>query len=114
MPYDGILRNIYVLFSTKYGANFESGSTIYPFVAIATSDSINLVYTILQDTITYTDPYIGGIDYPKHTLRRGSLTNLNIPIAEGTLVGIVAGIRGENVTSEQYGQFAIAGGLFLE
>lgn len=69
---------------------------------------------ILQDTITPTEPYIGGVQYPKHTLRRGSSTNLNIPIAEGTLVAIVAGIRGVNVTSEQFAQFTLSGGLFLE
>lgn len=42
MPYNGILRNIYVLFSSKFGLDIEPGSTIYPFVSLAVSNSVNL------------------------------------------------------------------------
>lgn len=114
LPYDGIVKNIYVLFSSSYTLLFEEGSTIHPFICLAVSTSDDLVYTILQDTLTYTDVYIGGVEYPTHTIRKGSLTNLNIDIAEGTLVAIVAGIIGDNVTTEQYGNFSISGGIFLE
>jgi len=72
------------------------------------------VYTILKETMTFVDPFIGGATYPAHTLRQGELSNLNIPIADGTLVALVLGIIGENVTSMQYVDLAFNGGVLFE
>jgi len=114
MPHDSILRKIYVVFSIPRLQSFEPGSTIQPFVCLAVSHSEDFTFTILQDTITFTDPYAGGIDYPAYTNRSGSLTNLNDAIPEGTLVAIVAGMMAQNITDQVYCSFTIDGGLFLE
>ena len=116
LPYDAVLKKIYVVFATSENDTFSDGATIRPFVCIGTasSEATELAYTILQNTITYTDPLEGGITYPKHTLRWGSLIDLNISLQEGTLVAVIAGIMAENITEPQYGGFVISGGLFLE
>lgn len=114
MPYNAVLQNIHVLFSVSQVVTFEEGATINPFVCLGVSNGNNLVYTILQDTITYTAPYPGGVNIPTHSCVTGAKTGLNIPIAEGTLVGIIAGIQAENVTEEQYAIFNVSGGLYLQ
>lgn len=114
MPYDGILRNIYVLFATRTTMELEAGVIMRPFVCLATLNSDNLVYTVLPETLTYTEPYVGGTTIPKYTLRRGALTGLNVNLPAGTVVGIVLGWRGENVTSEQSTQVSVSGGLYIE
>ncbi|MCL2336556.1 MAG: collagen-like protein [Firmicutes bacterium] len=114
LPRDSIVKNIYVIFSTKWTQNFEPGSVIQPFVCLAVSNTADFTFTILQQTMVLTDTYAGGIDYPEYTNRKGSLTNLNVAIPEGTVVGIVAGIMAENITSQVQGNFLITGGLYLE
>jgi hypothetical protein len=73
-----------------------------------------LSYTIIPETMTYTDTYEGGVQYARHELRWGSLVGLNVALQEGTLVGIIAGITAEEVDSNVYGTFALSGGLQLE
>lgn len=114
MPYDGTVKNIYVLFATRTTLNLEAGIEMYPFVCLAVSNSEQLVFTVLQDTLTYTAPYVGGVEYPKYTVRRGALTGLDIRIPEGTLVAIVAGWRGQGVTEEQSTEISASGGIFVE
>ena len=116
MPYDGILQNIYVLFANRESIYLADGVTMRPFVCLAVSDGRSLAFTILRDTMTYTDPYVGrsGASVSKYSLRRGSSTNLNIELPAGTLVGVVMGWVGEGVTSEQEVRASISGGLFIE
>jgi len=113
MPRDGILRTIYVMFSTKYENSYEEDFIVRPFVCIAVSNADKLVFTILQDTMTYTEPYEVGVEQPISGIKKGSLKNLDIEITEGTLVGIVTGIMRDREGS--FGmQFYISGGLYLE
>lgn len=119
MPHDGIIKNIYVSFGTKSNFYIQGGAIMHPFVCLATlSDAIpdtKLVYTILQDTITYTDPFLGNGDtLPKFEIRKGSSIDINVPIDEGTIVAIVLGWSGENLTEDQLGGFSISGGIFIQ
>jgi len=114
MPRDGILRAIYVLFSTYGYIIFEPGAIIQPFVCLAVSNTNDFVFTVLQNTMTFTDTYVGNGEYPPHVNRRGSLTNLNVAVPEGTLVAIVAGIMAQNITDMVHGTFLVHGGLFWE
>ncbi len=124
MPYDAVVKNIYVLFGAKMSLFLPEGSTLFPFAALAvlTSDTPGqmtggMVFTILQDTLTYSDPFIapaGGGQVPKYTLERGSLTDINVSIPAGSLVGIIVGCRAEGVTSELFVRFSVSGGILLE
>lgn len=114
MPRDAILRTVYVLFHTVYDITFEAGAIIQPFVCLAVSNPEDFIFTILPDTLTFTDTYTGGVDYPPHANRSGSLTNLNIAVPEGTVVAIVAGIMAQNITAAVNGKFSISGSLFFE
>ena len=109
MPYDGVLRNIYVMFATRTTLNLDAGITMRPFVCLAVLNSENLVYTVLPETLTYTEPYVGGAEIPKYTLRRGEV---NLPA--GTVVTIVLGWEGTGVTTEQQMQVSVSGGLFIK
>lgn len=117
LPYNATLQNIYVTFANRSQLLFDVGVIMRPFVCIAVSDTTNLAFTILQNTMTFTEPYIGGGDelyIPKYSLRSGSLTNLNVALTAGRLVGIVMGWIGEGVSSEEIAQFSISGGILLE
>lgn len=118
MPQGGVVRSFYVTFGSQGGAVIEDGAVMEPFacLAIATPNSAQnqLIYTIVQDTITYTEPYIGtGNNIPTYAIRNGSKTDLDVVIPEGVLVGIVVGWRGENVTTEQSGAFSVFGGIYV-
>lgn len=113
MPRDAVLRTIHVLFCNDY-LYFEENSSVRPFVCLAVSDGNALVFNILKDTIVYVDPYPGGVEILPHTFRKAALSDLDIKIAEGSLVAIIAGMVAENVTQEQNGRFSISGGLYLE
>ncbi len=118
MPQAGTVRSIYVTFASQGVGFIDAGATMYPFACLATAtpNSIQnqIIYTILEDTITYTEPYLGtGNDIPTLVIRSGSKTNLDVEILEGTLVAIVVGWRGENVTAQQEGSFAIFGGIYM-
>ena len=110
------MRKIYVVYATATTLEFPEGSTIRPFVCIgvASPESAVLSYTIIPETMTYTSTYAGGVEYQRHELRWGSLLNLNVPLQEGALVGIIAGIFAENIESNVYGMFVLSGGLMLE
>ena len=116
LPTNAILRKISVKFATTYTQEiFEPGSIARPFACVAVSTGVgNLVYTVLQDTLTFTDPFQGGFMYPGFTLRKGETKNLNIPIAKGTRVAFVAGIMGQNVSMSHYVDLGTSGGLFFE
>jgi len=124
MPYDAVVKNIYVLFGAKLSLFLDDGVTMYPFAALAvlTSDTPGqttggMVFTILQDTLTYSEPFTapeGGGVVPKYTLRRGSTTDINALIPAGSLVGIIVGCRAEGVTTETFGRFSVSGGILLE
>lgn len=124
MPYDAVVKNIYVLFGAKMSVYLLDGVTIFPFASLAvlTSDTPGQVtgemtFTILQNTITYSDPFIappGGGQVPKYTLVRGSQTDINDIIPAGSLVGIIVGIRAEGVTAETAVRFSVSGGILLE
>jgi hypothetical protein len=113
MPYDAVLKNIYVLFRTRGDQDFEDGATIRPFVCLAVSHTDDMIFTILKNTVTHTEPYecIGG---SINGIRRGFLADLDVEIAAGTHLAIVAGFSAENTIYGQYGDFSISGGLYLE
>ena len=114
MPFDGTLRNIYALFANRSELNLDEGVTMRPFVCLGISNSNALVFNILQDTIVYTAPFVGGTSLPKYSVRRGSLLNLDIPLPAGTLVTVIGGWVGEGVTSEQSTQVSFSGGLYID
>ncbi|SHK05385.1 collagen-like protein, partial [Propionispora hippei] len=124
MPYDAVVKNLYVLFGAKAAVNLEDGVSVYPFAALTVLTSATpgqltggMVFTILQNTITYSSPFIapaGGGVVPKYTLVSGSLTEINEPIPAGSLVGVIMGIRAEGVTTETTVQFSVSGGILLE
>lgn len=113
MPYDGTIKNIYALFGNRYSATLEDGTVLQPFVCLATFDTDELIFTILQDSIVYTEPYIGEVDIPNYEIKKGSLTDLNIEIPEGTAMAIVIGVMGEGLTSGISIQFMVGGGIFI-
>ncbi len=118
MPNDGTVKKLYITFGSKEGLYIEEGATMYPFACLAvanpTSAVNEIVYTILSDTLTYTEPYVNEIPQPQFSIRKGSSVNLDVAIAEGALVAIVTGWRGEDVTMAQYGSFSVFGGLYIE
>lgn len=114
MPFDGTLRNIYALFANRQQLNLEEGVTMRPFVGIAVSNSNALVFNVLQNTIVYGEPYVGGSSIPKYSVRKGSLTGLDVSLPAGTLVTIVGGWQGESKGTEQSTQISFSGGLFIE
>lgn len=114
MPFDGTLRNIYALFANRQQLNLEEGVTMRPFVCIAVSNSNALVFNVLQNTIVYGEPYVGGSSIPKYSVRKGSLTGLDVSLPAGTLVTIVGGWQGESEGAEQSTQISFSGGLFIE
>jgi len=116
LPTDAIVKGINVTFATKYEESiFQPGSTARPFACIAVSNTTtSLVYTLLKETLTFADPFTGGTTYPSHTIRQGELSNLNVPIADGTLVALVVGVVGVNVTLAQYIELSFSGGVLFE
>ncbi|WP_101698550.1 hypothetical protein [Clostridium minihomine] len=114
MPYDGVLKSLYVGFSSSRNFEFQPGVVINPFACIAMCTTDELTYVIQQDTMTYAAPYVGGEPIPQHTLRKGSTIDLNVPLAAGTIVAIVLGIMSEGTTEVQDAQLSITGGLFIE
>lgn len=115
LPHDAILQNIYAVFANRAPLAFEVGVTMRPFVCLGVSDTSSLTFTILQNTMTFTEPYVGTGDIiPKYSLRSGLLENLNTPLTAGTLVCIFAGWMGEGVTSEQMALISVSGGIYLE
>ena len=114
MPYDGVLQSLYVVFSSNYTIEYDSGVVIRPFACIATCNTDDLIYVIQQETMIYTDPYLGGAPIPAHTLRKASATGLSVPLAAGTMVGIVLGIMSEGSVNSQSAQLNASGGLFIE
>ena len=113
MPHDAVLQDVRVLFSALDFIDITPGAAVFPFVAVAVSNTPTLVYTVLQPSITTVDPFFGGVNYPEYTLRKASTSNLNIPVAAGTLVGLVAGIRAQNVPFEQSLEINVSAGLFF-
>jgi hypothetical protein len=116
VPFDATLKKIYVVFSVEEFTGFSPGAVIRPFVCIGTAsaNSADLVYTVLNETMVYTPTLDGGTEYPRHTLRWGSLVDLDVPLPAGTLVAVIAGIMSGNTAESQMGNFAVSGGLFLE
>jgi hypothetical protein len=120
MPRDAIVRNIYVIFGSEQDNELADGITMTPFACLAvatpnsTQNQINFV--IIQNTITYTEQYVGNVTgtIPKFSMRSGSLTNLNEPISAGTLVAIVIGWLGDDTTGAQAGAFSVFGGIYME
>ncbi len=120
MPPDAIVRNIYIIFGSEQDNELAEGITMTPFacLAVATPNSIQnqINFVIIQNTITYTEPYVGDVTgtIPKFSMRSGSLKNLNEPISAGTLVAIVIGWLGDNTTGVQSGAFSVFGGIYME
>ena len=119
MPHAGTVRSIYVTFGSQGVGFLDDGVIMNPFacLAIATPDSAQnqIIYTILEDTITYTESYIGtGNNISTYAIRNGSKTNLNVSITEGALVAIVTGWSGDNVTTPQSGAFSVFGGIYMD
>ena len=118
MPNNGIVRKIYLTIGSKMGNHLSEGVVMFPFACLAAAKPTSLVneivYSIIPETMTYTEPYIGEGTVPKFSIRNGYTTNLDVFLEEGSLVAVVLGWRGENVEEEQYGAFSIFGGIYLE
>ena len=114
LPFDGILENIYVQFATRSSLSLEAGVTMRPFVCLAVAENDDMVFRILPETMTYTEPYTGAANYPPYSIRKGSLTDIDVNIAAGTLVGIVIGWSGEGVSRQMTTQVSVSGGIFIE
>ncbi len=114
MPFDAVLKRIYVLFASQDEFQLADGVTLKPFVMIATCPGEELVYTILADTITYSEPYESGAMIARNSIRKGSLENLELEIPAGTLVAIVCGMQSEGTDQEQHLRAVLSGGLFFE
>ena len=114
MPFDASIKKLYVLFANRNTLYLDEGITMRPFVVLAVAENNNLTYRMLPETLTFTEPYAGGEAIPKYSVRRGSLTDLNVNIPEGTLTAIIGGWMGEGLQQEEYGQVSISGGIYAE
>lgn len=114
MPYDGTLRNFYGVFANRQELFIEEGIILRPFMCLAIGETDRLAFTVLQETLVYFPPYIGGEEIPKYTIRRASQTGLNIPLPAGTLVTIIFGIIAGGTASAQYITASISGGIYIE
>lgn len=116
MPYTGVLESIYLVYSSG-SMGFSEDISIYPFACIAICEptNLNLVFTILPETKTYTQPYQGepGVPIPKHTLRWGELTGLSTVIPQGYLVTIVCGVEAPGATEPFSGYLSVNGGMYI-
>ena len=114
MPFDAVIKKLYVLFANRSTLYLEEGITLRPFVVLAVAENNNLTYRMLPETLTFTEPYVSGEEIPKYSVRRGSQTDLNVNIPEGTLTAMIGGWMGEGLQQEQYGQVSISGGIYAE
>lgn len=114
MPYDGTVRNIYGVFANRQELYLEEGVIIRPFMCLAIGQTDRLAFTVLQNSIVYFPPYIGGAEIPKYTIRRASQTGLDILMPAGTLVTIIFGIIGAGTATDQYMTASISGGIYIE
>lgn len=114
MPTTATLKSIHSLVATADETTIQAGVTLRPFVAIAICNNDDLVYTILNDTITYTEPYVGGGTIPRLSVRNGNNLNLNLSIAEGNLVAIIIGMTSEGSSENQNLRLALSGSLYFE
>ena len=118
MPNKGTVRKIYLTIGSKMGNYLPDGVVMFPFACLAAAKPTGLaneiVYSIIPETMTYTEPYIGEGTVPKFTIRSGYTTDLDVVLEEGSLVAVVLGWRGENIEAEQYGSFSMFGGIYIE
>lgn len=114
MPYSGVVQNIYGVFANRQALILEDGVVIRPFMCLATGDSNQLTFTVLQDSIVYFPSYTSGAEIPKYSIRRANRTDLNRLIPAGTLVTVIMGIMAEGTTAEQYMTASISGGIFIQ
>lgn len=114
MPIDGTVQNIYGVFANRQALYLEEDVTIRPFMCLAIATTDTLTFTVLADSIVYFPPYTGTEEIPKYTLRRASITGLNIPLPAGTLVTIIMGITAEGSQPSQYLPASISGGIYIE
>lgn len=113
MPYDGTVRNFYGVFANRQELFLEEGVILRPFMCLAIGETDSLAFTILQESIVYFPPYIGGEQIPKYTIRRAGQTGLNIPLQAGTLVTIIFGIIATGTSASQYITASISGGIYI-
>lgn len=114
MPNSAVLKKIHALVVSVDETTLDAGVTLRPFVAIATCDNDDLVYKILDETITFTEPYVGGATIPRMSIRNGNNLNLNISIPEGNLVAIIIGLTSEGANSSLSMRLALSGSLYYE
>lgn len=114
MPNTATLKKIHALVATADETTIEAGVTLRPFVAIAVCNNDDLIYDILPETITYTEPLVGGTTIPRLSVRSGNNSNLDVSIAEGDLVAIIIGMTSEGSNQEQSLRLALSGSLYFE
>ena len=118
MPRAGILQAISIVFANMGGSGFylPVGAVMRPFVCVGTmaANATDLAFSIITETMTYTEPYVGtGNQITKYTLRWGSLEGIHVPIAKGTAVAVILGWMGEGLTDPMYTNAAVSGSLYF-
>lgn len=114
MPYDGTVRNMYGVFANRQSMMLEEGVSLIPFMCLAVGAENSLSFTILQNSIIEFPPYTGTEEIPKYSIRRAGREDMDIPLATGTLVAIIMGIRAEGASRAQYATASISGGIFID
>lgn len=109
MPYDGILRSIYMT-SCTYGPIGTATSVITPYVALYTADPGTTTFTLLSGTkIPAAIPWTGSTI--SNSVTTGYQTGLNISIPAGTRIAIVGGCDATGTSVQQWIEYA--GALYL-
>lgn len=115
MPMMGTLQNIQVMFISRNDYYLEAGNTVRPFVCLAICTGSRLVFHILQKTIAYGEPFGSEREtlfVPEYSIRRGSLTNLDISLSAGTAVSVLCGITSKKPQTEAF--LSVSGGVYIE
>ena len=115
MPYDAVVKSIYLTCSNWADFTPPAGASVYPFVMLATAPLGSNSFTLLTATETITGtPWIGGAVIPAGTILSGSRLNIDVSIAAGSRVAISCAYRITGTPSAQSYYFYYAGGILLE
>lgn len=115
IPYDAVVRSIYLTCSNWAAFTPPAGATVYPFVTLATAQLDSALFTLLPTTETVTDtPWVGGANVPAGTTLSGFSVDINVPIPAGSRVAICCTYRITGTPSAQSYYFYYSGGILFE
>ena len=114
MPYNAVVKSIYLTCANWADFTPPPGALVYPFVMLATAPINSNSFTLLTATQTETTgSWVGGVNNPAGTTLSGSRVDIDVPIPAGSRVAICCTYRITGTPSAQDYYFYYAGGILL-